>query len=159
MTASGGVVELAQVGLVRPLPTASDLLAIAATGWTPREGYTDVELQPSAVEAPAEGVRIATKIIDAANEAPIRDALVLVLRPTVKASAIDVNRLDDQTLAWGRSNTQGDVALKQPVPPGTYTVMVIARGYEPLIGEGALKLTDKTPPAFDPWGQIKLLAR
>jgi hypothetical protein len=37
--------------------------------------------------------------------------------------------------------------------------MVIARGYEPLIGEGALKLDDNTPPAFDPWGQIKLLAR
>jgi len=160
LTASGGVVEVAQVGLVRPLPTASDLLAIAATGWTPREGYNDVELQPSAVEAPSEGVRIATKILDAANEAPVRDALVLVLRPGVKASSIDVNRLDDQTLAWGRSNTQGDVQLKQPVPvPGTYTVMVIARGYEPLIGEGALKLTDKTPPAYDPWGQIKLLAR
>jgi S1-C subfamily serine protease len=160
ITASAAVVEVAQVGLVRPLPTASDLLAIAAAGWTPREGHTDVELQPSAVEAPSEGVRIATKVIDAANEAPIRDALVLVLRPTVKASQIDVNRLDDQTLSWGRSNTQGDVQLKQPVPvPGTYTVMVIARGYEPLIGEGALKLTDKTPPAFDPWGSIKLLAR
>ncbi|MBA3502300.1 MAG: trypsin-like peptidase domain-containing protein, partial [Deltaproteobacteria bacterium] len=87
LTAAGGVVEVAQVGLVRPLPAASDLLAIAATGWTPREGYTDVELQPSAVEAPSEGVRIATKIIDAANEAPIRDALVLVLRPNVKAGA------------------------------------------------------------------------
>jgi S1-C subfamily serine protease len=159
VTASGSVVEVSQVGLVRPLPTASDLLAIAATGWTPREGYNDIEIQPSAVEAPSEGVRIGTKVLDAANEAPIRDALVLVLRPNVKASSIDVNRLDDQTLAWGRSNTQGDVQLKQPVPPGTYTVMVIARGYEPLIGEGALKLTDQTPPAYDPWGQIKLLQR
>jgi len=43
--------------------------------------------------------------------------------------------------------------------PGTYTVMVVARGYEALIGEGALRLDDKTPPAFDPWGEIRLRAR
>ncbi|MBA3394618.1 MAG: trypsin-like peptidase domain-containing protein, partial [Deltaproteobacteria bacterium] len=160
VSASGNVVEMSQIGLVRPLPTASDLLAIAAAGWRPREGHTDVELQPSAVEAPAEGVRIATRILDAANEAPIRDALVMVLRPGVNSGSIDVNRLDDQVLSWGRSNTGGEVQLKQPVPvPGTYTVMVVAHGYEPLIGEGALKLDAKTPPAFDPWGQIKLLAR
>jgi len=157
---TGAIVETSQVGLVRPLSTASDLLAIATTGWTPREGHTDVELQPSAVEAPADGIRIATKVIDAANEAPIRDALVMVLRPGVSASAIDVNLLDDQVLSWGRSNALGEVQLKQPVPvPGTYTVMVVARGYEPLIGEDKLRVDDKTPPAFDPWGEIKLLAR
>jgi len=84
----------------------------------------------------------------------------MVLRPGVSASAVDVNRLDDQVLAWGRSNMQGEVQLKQPVPvPGTYTVMVVARGYEALIGEGALHLDDKTPPAFDPWGEIRLRAR
>jgi len=156
----GTVVESSHRGLVRPLATASDLLAIAATGWTPREGHTDVDLQPSAVEAPAEGVRIATHVIDHASEAPIADALVMVLRPGVSASAVDVNRLDDQVLAWGRSNMQGEVQLKQPVPvPGTYTVMVVARGYEALIGEGALHMDDKTPPAFDPWGEIRLRAR
>ena len=37
--------------------------------------------------------------------------------------------------------------------------MVVARGYEPLIGQGALRLDDKTPPAYDPWGGIKLIAR
>jgi S1-C subfamily serine protease len=160
ITVTGQVVEMSQVGSVRPLSAASDLLAIAGAGWTPREGHTDVELQPSAVEAPAEGVRIATRIIDAANESAVPDALVMVLRPGVQASAVDVNRLDDQVLAWGRSNTQGEVQLKQPVPvPGTYTVMVVSRGYEPLIGQDALKLDDKTPAAFDPWGEIRLRAR
>ena len=119
VTAAGGLTETSQVGLVRPLSTASDLLAIAAAGWTPREGHTDVELQPSAVEAPAEGVRISTKVLDASNESPVRDALVMILRPGVNTSAVDVNRLDDQVLAWGRSNTLGEVQLKQPVPvPG-----------------------------------------
>jgi hypothetical protein len=71
-----------------------------------------------------------------------------------------VNRLDDQVIAWGRSNAQGEVQLKQPVPaPGTYTVFVKATGYEPLIGTDVLSLDDKTPPRYDPWGVIHLRAR
>jgi S1-C subfamily serine protease len=160
VTASGSVIETAQVGLVRPLGKASDLLAIAEAGWTPREGHTDVELAPTAVEAAAEGVRISTTVVDNANEAPVRDALVMVLRPGVNASTIDMNRLDDQTIAWGKTNGQGEVRLKQPVPvPGTYTVMVVAPGYEPLIGESELHLDAATPASFDPWGKIWLRAR
>ena len=154
------VTEMNQVGIIRPLSSASDLLAIAAAGWTPREGHTDVELQPSAVEARAEGVRIATRILDFANDTPIPYALVMVLEPGIDARSIDVNRLDDQVIAWGRSNAQGDVQLKQPVPaPGIYSVFVKATGYEPLIGTEALRLDANTPPRYDPWGVIHLRSR
>ncbi|MBV8758155.1 MAG: trypsin-like peptidase domain-containing protein [Deltaproteobacteria bacterium] len=160
VTASGSVIETAQIGLVRPLGTASDLLAIAAAGWTPREGHTDVELTPTAVEAAAEGVRIYTTVLDDATEAPVRDALVMVLKPGVNTSSLDMNRLDDQTIAWGKTNGAGEVRLKQLVPvPATYTVMVIAPGYEPLIGENELHLDAKTPSSFDPWGKIGLRSR
>ena len=159
--AAGDVLEVVQAGgRVRPIAAATDLLAIAAAGWTPREGHTEVELQPSAIEAPAEGVQIQSRVLDVVNEAPVRDALVMVLRPGVNAGAVDVNRLDDQVLAYGRSNAQGEVLLKQPVPvPGTYTLMVVARGYEPVIGEGELTLEASTPAVFDPWGKILLRAR
>jgi S1-C subfamily serine protease len=161
LNAAGDVIEVVQAGgRVRPIAAATDLLAIAAAGWTPREGHTDVELQPSAVEAPAEGVQIQSRVLDVVNEAPIRDALVMVLRPGVNAGTVDVNRLDDQVLAYGRSNAQGEVSLKQPVPvPGTYTLMVVARGYEPVIGEGELVLLANTPEVFDPWGKLLLRAR
>ena len=90
----------------------------------------------------------------------MRDALVMILRPGVKAQAVDVNRLDDQVLSWGRTNAQGEVQLKQPVPiPGTYTVMVVAKGYEPLMGENELHLDAETPAFFDPWGKIWLRSR
>ncbi|HEX7837585.1 MAG TPA: serine protease, partial [Kofleriaceae bacterium] len=159
--AAGDIVEVVQAGgRIRPIAAASDLLAIAAAGWTPREGATDVELQPSAIEVPSEGVQIQSRVLDVANEAPVRDALVMVLRPGVNASTVDVNRLDDQVLAYGRSNAQGEVVLKQPVPvPGTYTLMVVARGYEPMIGEGELTLEAGTPAVFDPWGKLLLRAR
>jgi S1-C subfamily serine protease len=160
-SAAGDIIEIVQAGgRLRPIAAASDLLAIAAAGWTPREGQTEVELQPSAIEAPAEGVQIQSRVLDLASEAPIRDALVMVLRPGVNANAVDVNRLDDQVLAYGRSNAQGEVLLKQPVPaPGRYTLMVIARGYEPVIAEGELVLEASTPLVFDPWGKILLRAR
>jgi S1-C subfamily serine protease len=159
--ASGETVEIVQAGgRVRPIAAASDLLAIAAAGWTPREGQTDVELQPSAIEAPAEGVQIQSRVLDVANQAPVRDALVMVLRPGINAGTVDVNRLDDQVLAYGRSNAQGEVALRQPVPvPGSYTLMVVARGYEPMIGDGELILAADTPAVFDPWGKLLLRAR
>ena len=44
VTANGGVIETAQVGLVRPLRPRATCSRIAAAGWTPREGHTDVEL-------------------------------------------------------------------------------------------------------------------
>ena len=158
-TETGGVVETAQVGLVRPLQAASMILAYAAAGWTPREGHTEVELTPTAVEAAAEGVRIYTTVVDDATEAPVRDALVMVLHNGIGENQIDLNRLDDQAIAWGKTNTAGEVRLKQLVPPGTYTVLVIAPGYEQLTGEGRLTIDEKTPQNFDPWGKIGLHSR
>jgi S1-C subfamily serine protease len=159
VAANGNIIQTAQIGLVRPLGAASDLLAIATAGWTPRQGHTDVELTPTAVEAAAEGVRIYTTVLDDATEEPIRDALVMVLKPGVNSSTLDMNRLDDQTIAWGKTNGAGEVRLKQLVPAGQYTVMVIAPGYEPLIGENELHLDAKTPASFDPWGKITLRSR
>ncbi len=153
----GGIIETSKIGLVRPRSAAADLLAIAATGWIPREGKTAIALEPDAVEAPAEGVRLETKILDAANDRPIADAMLMVLRPSVRTSEIDMNRLDDQVLSWGRSNAAGEVRLKQPVPiPGDYSVVVFAKGYAPLIGDRELRLGETTPPGYDPWGAIRL---
>jgi hypothetical protein len=87
---------------------------------------------------------------------------VMVLKPGISPDTIDMNRLDDQAIAWGKTNMLGEVRLKQLVPvPGHYTVMVVAPGYDPLISnaESELKLDDKTPPSFDPWGKIGLHSR
>ena len=106
VTENHHVIETAQVGLVRPLQTASSLLDVAAAGWTLLEGHTDRDLTPSAVEAAAEGIRIYTTVYDDANETPIRDALVMVLRSGVDTSTIDMNRLDDQARTCGARPTR-----------------------------------------------------
>jgi hypothetical protein len=153
----GGIIETSKIGLVRPRDAANELTAIAAAGWVPREGRTKVELEPDAIEAAAEGVRLETRILDFASDKPIPDAVLMVLRPSVGTGAIDMNRLEEQVLAWGRSNNAGEVRLKQPVPvPGSYSVLVFARGFTPLIGDQELRLTEKTPPGYDPWGAVRL---
>ena len=161
LSSNGGLIETAQVGLVRPVQSADDLLAIAKAGWTPLDGKTAVELAPTQVAQPAaEGIRIYTKVIDDETDAPVHDATVMVLRAGVDANAIDMNKIDDQTIAWGKTNGDGEVRLRQLVPnPGRYSVLVLAPGYEPLIGSNALELQAKTPPSFDPWGTIGLHAR
>ena len=157
VTAAGDTVETAKIGLVRPWAALGDLLAIARTGWTPREGKTSVVLEPDAVEVPPEGILISTTIVDAANDRPIPGAMLMVLRPGVSSREVDMNRLDDQVIAWGRANADGDIHLKQPVPsPGTYTVVVVARGYQPLLGDAALQLGPDTPEYWDPWGRVAL---
>jgi S1-C subfamily serine protease len=149
------------IGLVRPLAAAADLLAIVRAGWTPRQGHTAVELAPGEVAAPAAtGVRLSTHVVDVATDQPVSGALLMVMRAGLSAGDVDMNRLDEQVLAWGRSSADGEVDLKQPVPvPGTYTVLVLARGYEPLVGDQELRLDAATPRFFDPWGVVRIQAR
>ena len=149
----------ARTGLVRPLQTASLLLAYAAIGWTPSEEHTQVDIVPTAVEAATEGVRIFTTVVDDATEAPVRDALVAVLKPGISESNLDLNKLGDQTIAWGQTNAEGEVRLKELVPPGVYSVLVLAKGYEQLIGSSELHIDEQTPESFDPWGKISLHSR
>lgn len=157
---TGTRVETAKLGLVRPFSAASSLLGIVRAGWVPAEGQTSVAIEPTLLEAETEGARLSTRIADSANDQPIGGALVLVLRPGVRSSQIDINRLDDMVLAWGRSDAGGEVSLKQPVPfPGVYTVMVVVEGYVPLIGDNALQLGSDTPPFFEPWKELRLEAQ
>jgi S1-C subfamily serine protease len=157
VNAAGGTVETTQVGLVRPLAAASRLLAVATAGWTPRTDRTSVDLEPVPIEVPTEGVRISTKILDASNGSPVAGAQLMVLRPGIGASAVDMNNLDETVIALGRSNALGEVHLRQPVPvPGAYGVLVIAPGYRTLASDSALSLAADTPPFFDPWGGIRI---
>jgi hypothetical protein len=159
VTSDGETIETGKPGLVRPWAALGEALTIARAGWTPEQGKNSFKLEPSAVEIAPEGILISTKVVDAANGRPLPGAMLMVLRPGVGSGEIDMNRLDDQVIAWGRANAEGEVHLKHPVPsPGTYTVVVVARGYQPLLGDAALQLQDDTPAYWDPWGSVALEA-
>jgi S1-C subfamily serine protease len=154
---SGGAVELSKPGLVRPIAAAAKLMAWASSGWVPCEGCSDVSLQPSDIEAAAEGAMLSTTIRNADNDEPVMGATLLVLRAGVSVDSVDMNRLGDSVIASGQSNADGEVHLRQPVPvPGAYGVLVIAPGYRTLASDSALSLAADTPPFFDPWGGIRI---
>ncbi|HVV84697.1 MAG TPA: serine protease [Kofleriaceae bacterium] len=159
-TIDGANVDTSKSGLVRPVAAAGSLLAIANTGWMPRTGYTSVDLAPTSIEPEAEGVTISTRVVEQANDQPVPGALVMVLRAGVDGHSVDVNRLDDVVIAWGRADADGGVYLRQPVPaPGQYTVLVMADGFTPLVADDALVLPADAPSAVVPWGTLRLAAQ
>lgn len=159
ITSDGETIEVSKPGLVRPWRALGEAMTIARAGWTPEKGKSSFSVEPEAVEIAPEGVLISTKVVDAASSRPVPGAMLMVLRPGVSSSEVDMNRLDDQVVAWGRANADGEVHLKHPVPsPGTYTVVVVARGYQPLLGDAALQLDEETPAYWDPWGSVALEA-
>ncbi len=159
-TIDGNSVDTSKSGLVRPAAAAGALVAIARTGWTPRAGYTSVDLAPTSIEPEAEGVTVSTRVVDQANDQPVPGALVMVLRAGVDGRSVDVNRLDDVVIAWGRADADGGVYLRQPVPaPGRYTVLVNADGYTPLVADQALVLPADAPSSVVPWGTLRLAAQ
>lgn len=147
----GAVATVGKVGLIRPVEHARDLLALAQQGWTPGEG--------SSPEAPTQnsGVTVVGKVAEAANGQPISGAFVIVFRPGLKADKIDNQRLEEQALAWGQSNAAGEFQLQNLVPrSGTYTVAVIAEGFQSRAIDDALKVPADAPALFEPWPQILL---
>jgi S1-C subfamily serine protease len=155
----GGVIQpLSDVGLVQPIQRAERLLAIAEAGWTPTPGESGVG--PTARVEPAVdelGVRISSRVIDAANHLPIAGAKVLVFKPGVRRHDVDLDSMTDLVLTWARTDASGAFSLPQRLPRGlSYSVAVIADGYQPLIESDILVLHDATPSHFDPWGKIRI---
>lgn len=150
------VTRLDDEGLVRPLARAAPLIAVAQAGWTPTLGDNQVGGPVEPTESDAElGVEISSVVRDAANDNPVAGAVVIAFRPGVTASDVDMNRLHEQALTWGRTDDNGRFTLQHRVPRGvTYTVAVLAKGYQPLIETGVLSLGQDAPSAYDPWGQI-----
>lgn len=150
--------RVGEVGLIRPIELAAPLLRVARAGWEPRAGDNQVSLDPVAGEEPVDpGIIIRSRVIDSATGEPISGAVVVVFRPEVEARAIDFDRLEEQALAWGKSNHGGEFTLGRGVPRGdTYTVAVMAQGYEPLTADDVLAIGPTTPALFDPWEVIRL---
>lgn len=158
------VVTAGKVGLIRPIEHARDLIAVARSGWKPTEKTSDPSTDPGATasDPPAtdEGVRIVSRVVDAASRKPIGDAFIIVFQPGVKASDVDLDDLESQALSWGQTNAGGEFALREPVPRGgRYTVAVLARDYKPLVVDGALVVDEHAPAQLDPWGMIRLERR
>jgi hypothetical protein len=159
---SGSMVA-GRVGLVRPIAAAASLIGTAQAGWTPRLGANEVTPYGSLPSGdalpppPEDGIRVTSRIVDVANDQPIVGALVVVFKPAITSRDIDLNRLDQQALAWALTNGEGEFFVKPAVPRNqSYTVAVLAKGFHTLVSDDAMVLGDATPTFYDPWGIIRL---
>jgi S1-C subfamily serine protease len=155
----GQVTDAGQIGVIRPIARARALIDLARRGWRPRRGDHQVDEATPATAPALEGadVVISSVVRDAANDQPIADAIVTVFKPGVRGDQVDLARMQEQAFTWGQSNSEGIFTLRTRVPRGhTYTVAVIASGYQPLVEDDVLVVDDTTPEYFDPWGFIHL---
>jgi len=151
-----------KVGLIRPIDLADDLVSLAQAGWKPTLGSNGVPAGPpeGAPVPPAAGpggVTVYSRVLDTSNGEPVRGAFVVALKPEITRSQLDVNKLAEQALSYGQTNSRGEFTMQPPIPRGkTYTVLVAAEGYRPLIEDGVLELDASSPSRFDPWGEIRI---
>ncbi|MEM9493177.1 MAG: serine protease, partial [Myxococcota bacterium] len=174
-----------RVGLFVPIAEAADLLALARSGWqTGRTAAVAALPSPPDPEIPiaetartseratgpagapdpspdsigrSGAVTVLSRVADADNDQPIAGAVMIVFKPDISADEIEFANLDSQVFSWGRSDEYGELVVERPLPRGaTYTVAILAEGYRPLSGDGALRLDADTPALFDPWGIIRL---
>ncbi len=165
---SGASSAQGRVGLVRPIELARDLINLAKSGWTPGPnggsvgggggggGFGGTKDGPQTQEV-RNGVTIIGKIAAVDNNGPIRDALVIILKPGVKVAEINKDNIGQKFITKATTNSQGQFQMEGQVPRDKkFAVIVIAEGYEPLFENDVLSTEGNVPDRFDPWGSITL---
>jgi S1-C subfamily serine protease len=101
---------------------------------------------PSPTPRPAaEGVEVHGRITDAETQKGIPDALFLVLQPGITVDAF--RWTEAEVYAWAESDRRGHFALPLPLRRGeTYSWIVTAQGYKPILQDGIAIGTDTVSP-------------
>jgi S1-C subfamily serine protease len=93
---------------------------------------------------------ISGRVIDASTQRPIRGAVIVVLKAGVNAFRVTQSRLRYQISTAGLSDSRGFFLSRKPIRQGgAHGIIVVARGYEPLRLNRAIKLFKGTPPEFN----------
>lgn len=143
------IVASGRVGLIRPLDYAMDLIEQARRGGP----------GASAKDAPSttHGVAITSRVVSANDGRAIAGALVIVFKEGITVEQLEGGALEEQVLAWARTDASGDFRLSEMIPRGKrFTVAVIAEGFLPLAETGVLDVAQDAPAELDPWQQITL---
>jgi bacillolysin/thermolysin len=107
---------------------------------------------PSAPPAQSGSTFVQGRVTDANTGRAIEGAQIFVLRPGLSASqaARDDTISDDEVTTYGVSDRRGTYRTQSAVPAGqTYSVIVIARGYRPIIADDGLEVPQGAPNPFE----------
>ena len=89
---------------------------------------------------------ISGQVVDARTGRGIPDALVIALKPGVSVQQFLQTQRKDLAFTSARTDRNGNFTFPQQLPKGqAYSVIVVARGYQDLAIEGALRVTAHAP--------------
>ena len=89
---------------------------------------------------------ISGQVVNASNKKGIPDALVIALKPGTRVQAFLQQRSKDMIYSSARTDRSGQFTFPQQLLKGqAYGLIVVARGYEDLAIESALRVTANAP--------------
>jgi S1-C subfamily serine protease len=148
---AGVTVAAGEVGLIRPIELARDLLAVAQAGFVPTRDDPAAAESAAIVDGAPDAVLLGGRVVDAANRRPITGARVLVARSGSAdpfAGAIAVGTTDgDGAFLTDRAVARG----------GPYQVTILAAGYRTLRADRAFEVRPDAPHVYEPWAPLEMV--
>jgi len=123
------------------LPVGTYHLALAVAGQVMAEGEVVVGRREEDTDS-----HIAGQIVDGVRGSPVPDALVIALKPGVRVGDFLSTQQRDMAYTVARTDAEGRFAFPEQLPKGqAYGLVIVARGYQDLAIESALRITANAP--------------
>ncbi len=125
----------------RGVPNGEYQLVVGIRGEVALEGKMVVGKRVDESDAEVSG-----RLVDIANNRPIKDGLVIVVKPNVSLRSFLNSRRESDVVTSTESDANGNFVLPDQLPKGmAYSLVVAAAGYKPLTVEGGLRIGPGAP--------------
>ncbi len=133
-----------------PMPEGTYTLSLSIGNKTVQSGSAVVGVARSGLDQQprqsSAGVTLAGLLLDADTADAVTGGFIIILQPGVTVRQFARQQLDEQVAAVGESDRDGFYVTEPPLPRGyTYSVLVLAEGYEPLAEDDALPIERSDP--------------
>ena len=123
------------------LPDGEYHLVLGIGGKVALEGKMMVGTPTDETDAEVSGM-----MVDADSDRPVRDGLVIVLKPNAEMREFLRTRDRDLIFSSAETGHDGSFTFKDQLPKGySYSLVAVAPGYEPVTVEGALRVGETAP--------------
>ncbi len=94
--------------------------------------------------------KISGRLVDSASGQPVNDGLVMVLKPGAPLNKFLQSQDQSMVYTSTESDRDGRFTLPEQLPKGqAYSLLAVARGYQPVAVEGALRISARAPENAD----------